>query len=278
MLERRDYQEGFVTIKGYRVHYVEWGKTGEEIVVLHGTAAFDSAHNHDDLCDSLSDRYHILAFDLLGHGESDDPSEPLGFEEHADIMLEAARAKGFRKVVLMGYSFGGWISMRYAANYPEDVDKVVILDIAPRTWAPTIARSDFFKDETTPEYFGSKDEAVNYILSRWPLVPRRWTEHQVKHFSKDVEGRLLTPSHPRRWANLRLDGDGWSFFREIKAPILLIRGSESTLATSEEAEKMRLVNKNLEVATIEGATHLVPITNAEEVLKAVRAFLREDCA
>jgi len=271
-----NYKEGFVTIQDYRVHYIEWGNTGKEIVVLHGTAAFDWAYNHDDLCSPLSDQYHILAFDLLGHGESDDPSEPLGFVAHADIMREAARAKGFKKVILIGYSFGGWISMRYAANYPEDVDKVVILDAAPRTYAYPIARNEAWESPTPPTYFLNEEEAVNYILSMWPSVPRTWTERQVKYFKKDEEGRRLTPSYPTRWNNLRLDGDGWSFFKEIKAPILLVRGSESTLATSEDTETMRQVNKHLKVVTIEGATHLVPITHPEEVLQAVRVFLEED--
>jgi len=271
-----NYQEGFVNVKGYKVHYIEWGKTGKEIVVLHGTAAFDWAYNHDDLCIPLSDKYHILAFDLLGHGESDDPSEPLGFEAHADIIREAARAKGFKEVILIGYSFGGWISMRYAANHPEDVDKVVILDAAPRTYAHPIARNEAWKSLIPPRYFINEEEAGNYISSRWPSVPRAWTERQVSYFKKDEEGRLLTPSYPTRWKNLRLDGDGWAFFKEIKTPILLVRGSESTVATSEDTEKMRQVNKNLKVVTIEGATHLVPLTHPEEVLQAVKSFLEED--
>jgi pimeloyl-ACP methyl ester carboxylesterase len=268
-----NYQEGFVNVKGYKVHFIEWDKTGKKIVVLHGTAAFDWAYNHINLCSPLSDEYHILAFDLLGHGESDDPSEPLGFVAHADIMREAARAKGFTRVILIGYSFGGWISMRYAAKYPEDVEKVVILDAAPRTYAHSIARNEAWESPTPPMYFINEEEAVNYILSMWPSVPRTWTERQVKYFKKDEEGRLLTPSYPTRWENLRLDGDGWSFFKEIRAPILLVRGSESTLATSEDTEKMRQVNKHLKVVTIEGATHLVPISHPEEVLKAVKSFL-----
>ena len=269
------YLEGFVNLKGYKAHYIEWGRTGKEIVVLHGTDSFDWAFGLDDLCSSLSSKYHVLAFDLLGHGESDDPSEPLGFVAHADIMHEATCAKGFKRVVLIGYSFGGWISMRYAANYPEDVDKVVILDAAPRTYSLPIARNEAWESPTPPKHFMNEEKAVNYLLSIYPLVPRKYAERQVKYFKKDEEGRLITPSYPTRWKNLRLDGDGWSFFKDIGAPILLVRGSESTIATSEDVERMKKVNGSLKVVTIDGATHLLPITHPKRVHQAIRSFLED---
>ena len=153
---------------------------------------------------------------------------------------------------------------------------MVILDAAPRIYAHPIARNEAWESPIPPMYFINEEEAVNYILSRWPSIPKSYLERQVKYFKNDEEGRLLTPSYPTRWKNLRLDGDGWSFFKEIKAPILLVRGSESNLVTSEATEKMRQVNRNLKVVTIEGSTHLVPLTHPEEVLKAVRAFLEKD--
>ena len=99
--------EGDVQAKGYNLHYLEWGEDGEDIIFLHGLAPFHWAHTFDPFCASLSGDYHIVAFDLLGHGDSDDPKKPIGYGEHADIIREGARELGLTKYVLWGYSFGG---------------------------------------------------------------------------------------------------------------------------------------------------------------------------
>jgi pimeloyl-ACP methyl ester carboxylesterase len=267
-------KEGFVKVKGYDIHYIEWRRTGRQIVVLHGTDAFDWAYGLHDLCNSLSDDFHILAFDLLGHGKSDDPSEPLGFVKHAEILRKAVKEKSFREAILIGYSFGGWISMRYVATFPQDIDKLVILDAAPRIYPTPIARINAWESPIPPKHFKNEKEVLDYLFSIYPSAPKKYLRDQVKYFEKDGENRVLTPSHPTRWKNLRLDGDGWSFFRKIQIPILLIRGSESSIANSEDAEKMRQTNKHLKIVTIEGATHLVPISHLKEVIRAIRDFLK----
>jgi len=274
----REDDEGYVTAKGYRIHYLERGDTGEKIVFLHGLAPIASARNFELFYKAMSNDFHILAFDLLGHGESDDPREPLGFEEHADIMREAAIQKGFTRYALIGYSFGGWISMRYAAKYPEDIAKLVLVDIAPRTHeVPTPAPVD----RSWPHSFKNDEDATNYIIPAFQLTDEEywmefWKDNMDYWLRRDDEDRLHVPSHPIRKENLMYTGDGWSFLGSVSAPVLLFRGSESMLVTDEDAARMREVQEGLRVLTIQGADHTVPFTHPEEFQEAIRSFLNDE--
>lgn len=115
------YKEGFTKADGYNLHYLEWGDEGKNIELLHGSAPYCSAHDLEAIGDALGDKHHILAFDLIGHAQSDDPKGILGFEKHVSILHQAAKAKGFDTVTLIGWSHGGWLSMVWANLYPDEV-------------------------------------------------------------------------------------------------------------------------------------------------------------
>jgi pimeloyl-ACP methyl ester carboxylesterase len=77
------------------LHYLEWGKERPDIILLHGSAPYCSAHDFDKIGAALSDKHRIIAFDLIGHADSDDPRDIIGFKEHVLILHLAAEAKGF---------------------------------------------------------------------------------------------------------------------------------------------------------------------------------------
>lgn len=111
------------------MHYLKWGKAGDQILALHSMGM--DAHGLDSFSEALSKEYRVLAIDLLGHGESSAAKQPVSLEEHAEIVRDVARNRGFEKNVLVGHSIGGSISMVYAAKYPSEVEKLILVDIAP---------------------------------------------------------------------------------------------------------------------------------------------------
>ena len=266
-------KEGDVQAKEHNLHYLEWGEGGEDIIFLHGLADILWAHSFDPFCASLSGDYHIIAFDLLGHGDSDDPKKPIGYEEHADIIREGAQKLGLTKYVLWGYSFGGRVSMFYADKYPEEVTKFILVDIAPETH---IDPKPVDVDLNIPYSFADEDEALDWLISRYPGTQKETARHRIDiFFRRGSDGRLYLPSHSSRKENLRRSGDGWSVFGGLKMPILLIRGSESPYTTDDLASRMKEVKPDLIVKTIQGAGHSVPFSHSEEFMDAVREFLIE---
>jgi pimeloyl-ACP methyl ester carboxylesterase len=272
MKRKRTYGEGFVKSGDYNLHYLEWGKEGPEVILLHGSAPYCSAHDLGKIGAALSEKHHIIAFDLIGHSDSDDPKDIMGFKEHVMILHQAAEAKGFRNATLVGWSYGGWLSMVWAHLYPHEVDSVVLLDIVPVTYTKPTPQDT----ENTPEFFHSDEEAVEFFLKSFtPLIerpPRRYAEESVRRSKRDDYGRVYPLSHHTRRICLRKDLDLWSIYSEIKVPMLLIWGSASFIP-AEAVKQMRAVNRYLSVVEVRGANHLLPVSHPMETISAVKSFL-----
>jgi lipase len=105
----------------------EWGEPGRPaLVCLHGVSSH--ARHFAKLAERLADRFHVVALDLRGHGDS--PWEPpWHLEQHvADVLVSAPP----EPAAWLGHSFGGRIAYETAAAAPERVERLVLLDPAIR--------------------------------------------------------------------------------------------------------------------------------------------------
>lgn len=264
-------KSGFVDVDEHRIHYHLYGESGPKIVLLHGFGHFNQSLNFKNFLENMSDSYRILAFDLLGHGKSSNPISTIGNEQHARIMHLAAVELGYTKYNLIGYSFGGRTAIRLAALYSDSVEKLVIVDITPRTHdSPTPVRLE----DGIPFQFEDVESAVDWLSKRYPDYPRAfWYGALDSVFFREADGTWRMSSHPSRKTHLIMDGDGWSFFKNIRVPTMIFRGSDSDSAVREEVEKMKKIMDGLEVVTIEGADHNVPFTHPDQFEKAIRDFI-----
>jgi pimeloyl-ACP methyl ester carboxylesterase len=120
--------DAFVTVDGVRLHYVDWGGTGRPLLFL--TSLGSNAHQFDALAPKFVDRFRVLALTRRGKDPSDKP--PSGY----DTTALAGDIKGFLdamhidRVLLAGYSIAGDEETRFAALFPERVEKLVYLDAA----------------------------------------------------------------------------------------------------------------------------------------------------
>jgi len=264
-------ESGFVVVDEYRVRYHRHGLAGPKIVLLHGYGHFGQSLNFSRFMESMSDSYRVLALDLLGHGGSSDPGSLVGYEQHATIMHRAAMELGYTSYSLIGYSFGGRIGVRLASLHGEDVERLIIVDVTPRTHEKAQRVTD---EPGIPLGFGDAESAVDWLSERNPDIPRAfWYGNLGSLFFREEDGGWGMSSHPSRKTQLVMDGDGWHYFGDISVPTMLIRGSESDSAVAEEVDRMKGVMGDLVVETIEGADHNVPFTHPEEFERAIRGFI-----
>jgi len=112
-----------------KVNFVQQG-TGAPVVLTHGLAA--SLHDWDDLLPELSDAgYAGYALDLLGHGESEKPSNVHDYSidatfEHFSKWIDSLGRT--EPLILIGHSLGGGLSLLYAQRYPERVRGIVLIN------------------------------------------------------------------------------------------------------------------------------------------------------
>src|SRR5688500_663896 len=118
-LERRELQ-----MHGHRVSYRTAG-SGPALLLLHGIT--NSSETWERAASLLSDRFTLIAPDLLGHGESATPRGDYSLGAHASGARDIANALGHERVTVVGHSLGGGIAMQYAYQFPERTERLVLV-------------------------------------------------------------------------------------------------------------------------------------------------------
>jgi len=259
-------RDGYLKSGGYKLHYLLWGATGPKLVLIHSMGM--DAHGFDFFSQALQREYQILALDILDHGDSDTPKDPVSLSDLAEIMRDCYRQLGFEPNVLVGHSVGGMIGMVLAAEHPEELKGLVLVDIAPFEVTGRPSRPP------PPEYFNDEDEAREYFRQRYPGFTPEAVENRMKHaLVKDEKDRLKLKA---RGDAIRpgLAVDLWLYVERMEVPTLMVLGSESTLVTKKTLERMKKVVPDLSVVTVKGATHMVPQDKPAEFEQHIRTFLK----
>ena len=119
----------FTNVDGARVHYQEFGDTSKPtIVMIHGYTA--SLYVWKTVAPMIADAgFHVVALDLLGFGYSDKPSWfDYAITSQARMVARFMNRLGIGRATLVGSSYGGAVAATVALDYPERVEKLVLID------------------------------------------------------------------------------------------------------------------------------------------------------
>ncbi|MFD4327361.1 alpha/beta fold hydrolase [Nocardioides sp. NPDC058538] len=111
-------------IHGYRRAY-RIGGEGSAIMFIHGIG--DSSRTWDDVLPLFAENHLVIAPDLLGHGDSDKPRADYSIGGFANGMRDLLAVLDVERVTLVGHSLGGGIAMQLAYQYPQLVDRIVLV-------------------------------------------------------------------------------------------------------------------------------------------------------
>jgi pimeloyl-ACP methyl ester carboxylesterase len=111
---------------GIEIQLTVWEGKGREILCIHGLTA--NSRFWDGLASSISPHHKVLAMDLRGRGLSDKPPSGYSVGHHCRDVQSLTEDLGLKHFVLMGHSLGASISLAFAAQHPEKVDRLILLD------------------------------------------------------------------------------------------------------------------------------------------------------
>lgn len=285
MLEDPDVQ--FVTVRGLKLAYRETGSPDNPpMVLLHGLAE-TSAFFWRPLIARFVDHYHIIAFDLLGHGDSDAPARGYEVERQADLFRRAIRKLNLNRVVLVGHSLGGVIAARLAINAPRLIERLVLYD-APLSAGPRQNIMMFGRNVpfTAIMLMGSAvlpQRLARIALSLIPLrlttrmILRRW---RVPYDDNRLNNEFL--DHAVRNSGLALMQCARSAYirhnlirdvKHLRVPTCMIVGDSDLLLPVESAQRIAKLLPNCTLAIIEEASHVALIDQPEQFNQALEQFL-----
>jgi pimeloyl-ACP methyl ester carboxylesterase len=113
-----------LTLHGHRVTYRTAGR-GPVLLLLHGVT--NSSQTWERVAPLLSERFTVIAPDLLGHGESATPRGDYSLGAHAAGVRDVLSALGHKRVTVVGHSLGGGIAMQFAYQFPERCERLVLV-------------------------------------------------------------------------------------------------------------------------------------------------------
>jgi pimeloyl-ACP methyl ester carboxylesterase len=117
----------FVEVDGVRLHYVEHG-TGTPLVLLHGNGAMAEDFELSGLPAAAAAQHRVIMFDRPGYGYSDRPTDrkwtPL---EQARLLHQASQQLGIERPIVLGHSWGTFVAIAWALEFPDDVRGLVLL-------------------------------------------------------------------------------------------------------------------------------------------------------
>ena len=115
----------YVKSKDAKIYYEIYGK-GQPVVLLHG-GLFGSTVEMARIIDSLSVRFQVIAVSTRGHGKSEIGTEPLTLEQRANDVLAVIREVTTEKVMILGFSDGGFTAYKFGSMYPDKVKKMIVI-------------------------------------------------------------------------------------------------------------------------------------------------------
>src|SRR2546428_12064027 len=113
-----------IPLRGPRVSSRRAG-WGPVIVLIHGITG--SSLTWEDVIEPLAEHYTVVAPDLLGHGESAKPRGDYSLGAYASALRDLLAALGHHRATVVGHSLGGGIAMQMAYQFPERVDRLVLV-------------------------------------------------------------------------------------------------------------------------------------------------------
>jgi len=118
-------QSKFAEVNGVRLHYLMAGE-GDPVVLLHGYA--QTSHMWLPLIAKLADKHTVIAPDLRGFGQSATPEEGYTKQAMAQDVHALIKSLKYDRIRLVGHDIGLMVAYAYAAQYPDDVDRLVLME------------------------------------------------------------------------------------------------------------------------------------------------------
>jgi pimeloyl-ACP methyl ester carboxylesterase len=259
-LRLRGIESRYVQLGPNRIHYFVGGR-GSPLVLVHGLGgrALDFAL----LMPGLAKNHRVYALDLLGYPPSDTPELDYSVGLQSGVLRQFVDTLRLEQFDLAGWSMGGWIALEFAAQSPERVRRLVLLDSAGMNFTPSFDLRLF-----TPRTLGDIEALEKLLTPRPPRAPA--------FILRDVL-RLL---REERWVIQRtidnmmtgrelMDGK----LGDVTMPVLIVWGRQDAITPLALGEAMHREMPQSVLVVLDGCGHIAPIECHDRVLAEMQRFL-----
>ncbi len=259
----------FVDLAGFRIAYREWGRpeASQTLVLIHGITS--SSLSWTRVARALAEEYRVIAMDLKGHGDSDQPEDGYRLADQAREVADLCAALGLGRVSVIGHSWGGAIALLLATS-TNLVERLVLEDPAigltnqdPRERAATGDRYAGMMELDREE--ANRQARSNLVLG--------WTE-------EDVAGKVDAAMRGSRDAvravfQVNRPWDLHALLPALVCPTLLLRAAVNNGGiVDDEAVALAATNPHISSVLVRGADHNIHRGRFDDFMAHTLQFLR----
>jgi pimeloyl-ACP methyl ester carboxylesterase len=258
------------SVFGYRIHYLEAGG-GDPLILLHGTGG--EGARWMPTIKGLASNFRMISLDQIGFGQSDKPLTAYHSGVFAGFLARFMKTIGVPRATIIGQSMGAGVALYLAVHNPEMVERLVLVNggsyraasdppPAPPNWHDRqIANAGTL--EESREYLRKLYYDHSFVteeLAEQNLILRLWSAHTIESMQT---------------ANARgLGALTEEEVRGIKAPTLLVWGTNDRLSPVANADKLNAAIENSRKVLIDKAGHYPFLEQAEKFNRIVLEFLK----
>ena len=271
-------REFFTTSEGFSISGILWGDETPQVVLIHGGA--QNAHTWDTVALALD--VPLLALDLPGHGHSEWRPNC----DYTPFVLSAQAAEAItywapKAEAIVGMSLGGLTALCIAADHPQLVKRLGIVDVTPGT--DRAKAEPIINFVSGPEVFESFEEILTRTIEHNPTRSETSLRRGVLHNSHEIEDGKWSWRYDvgRAWKDKNNEHDSepidfselWNKVSEIKVPLHLWLGGAWSVVGDEDVEKMRSFQKEMVIKKVEGAGHSIQGDKPLELKELIKNLL-----
>jgi pimeloyl-ACP methyl ester carboxylesterase len=272
-----------ITLHGHRVSYRRDG-WGPVILLVHGITG--SSQTWDEVIPLLTDRYTVVAPDLLGHGQSAKPRGDYSLGAYASGIRDLMRALGHDKATIVGHSLGGGVVMQFAYQFPELVERMALVssgglgrEVSIFLRAATLPGAEYVLPLLASNGLLNAGASVGGFLGRLGMRAGPDVEEMWRGFSSlgDAEARqafiytlrgIVDPGGQRVSARDRL-------YLAEQFPTMLVWGERDPIIPVKHGYAAHEQIPHSRIDVIEGAGHFPYRNDPRRFAKSLRDFIEQ---
>lgn len=273
---------------GISLQMAEWPGDGPGVLCLHGLTA--NLHCFELVAEGINPACRVLAMDLRGRGLSDKPAQGYSMEHHRRDLVSALKAMGLARISLLGHSLGAYLCLAFAAEHPELVEKLILVDggaeLSAEEWMavgtaiqPAVDRLG----KVMPSFEAYLDSSRQAPYANpWNSCLEAYFRYEIEEVPGGVSTRVQPDNISEERANLK-EFKPSDHYAKIQCPVLVLRateglGPEKGLILPEGAAGSMLASiPQAKLVNLEGADHYSIIFQPnQERDQAIIGFLTGD--
>lgn len=266
----------YVDLSGGQLHYVSAG-SGPPLLLLHQAPL--SHAEFLSIIPQLAEYFTVYAWDAPGHGNSFIPPVEYEVPDYLATLVEFVDALGLQRVSLLGHHSGASFTREFAARYPERTERIILSGSArtPPNPKSNLPRAKAFLAQPYSREL-SMDVGGEFLLDAWSRYvtlasPGAELENVLIPFVIGLDAR--TKPYDMHLAIFRYEG--WSDYRTVDAPVLLLAGDGDFFLDRERLDYTCTLFPNCEVYPfIEGAGAFPTLEKPAPYANAIIDFLTSE--